>query len=242
MLGESVVINGSSCSECCKDVAGLLLYALTLAAKLEQSVICRRCLCGCRETLYCKSVANVLAMEYSSQGLIVLVILFINTVLSITSRMLTLFEKHHTRSTEAKSLAHKLFLAQVGMSTYSAAYLVVCMQVNSSCSTPAGCCLDIYMTFWHSTRQCLIELMSSSCFPVPSVLDLQFLNSAVSTILANAHLPFLSAAIEDTAVDGIFFQGVFTDLTPNWYKLVGRSLVLSQIVGALLRIFNLVIK
>lgn len=79
--------------------------------------------------MYCSGVANVLVLEYTSQVMIVLVILFINTFLSITSSVLTLFEKHHTRSTEAKSLAHKLFLAQVQTSiatiARAAAYLMV---------------------------------------------------------------------------------------------------------------------
>lgn len=68
------------------------------------------------------------------------------------------------------------------------------------------------------------------------------MNSALSTIIANAHIPFLADAMEGTAFDGLFFQGIFTDLTPNWYKLIGRSLVVSQFVGAALRIFRLVTK
>lgn len=43
----------------------------------------------------------------------VLAILGINMLLALISRSLTLFEKHHTRSNEARSLAHRLFLAQV---------------------------------------------------------------------------------------------------------------------------------
>jgi hypothetical protein len=43
----------------------------------------------------------------------VLAILGINMLLALTSRHLTLFEKHHTRSHEARTLAHRLFLAQV---------------------------------------------------------------------------------------------------------------------------------
>lgn len=70
----------------------------------------------------------------------------------------------------------------------------------------------------------------------------QFLNSALSTIIANAHLPFLADAMNGTVLDGLFFQGIFTDLTPNWYKLVGRSLLVSQFVGAALRVFNLFVK
>ncbi len=40
-------------------------------------------------------------------------ILAINTLLTWGSQALTTFERHHTRSAEARSLAHKLFLAQV---------------------------------------------------------------------------------------------------------------------------------
>jgi hypothetical protein len=41
---------------------------------------------------------------------------------------------------------------------------------------------------------------------------------------------------------GLFFQGIYTDLMPNWYKVVGRSLVISQFVAALLRANNLLIR
>jgi hypothetical protein len=64
----------------------------------------------------------------------------------------------------------------------------------------------------------------------------------VSTIIANAHLPFLAHALDGTAAGGLFFQGIYTDLTPNWYKVVGRSLVISQFVAALLRATNLPIR
>jgi hypothetical protein len=70
----------------------------------------------------------------------------------------------------------------------------------------------------------------------------QFLNSAVSTILANAHLPFLANLFNGSALQGIFFQGIYTDLTPNWYKAVGRSLLISQFVAAVLRIMWLLLR
>jgi hypothetical protein len=54
-----------------------------------------------------------LALQYASTALTVLAILGINTVLGFTSTRLTLFEKHHTRSQQARSLTHKLFLSQV---------------------------------------------------------------------------------------------------------------------------------
>jgi hypothetical protein len=64
----------------------------------------------------------------------------------------------------------------------------------------------------------------------------------VSTIIANAHLPFLANLFDGTALAGIFFQGIYTDLTPNWYKVVGRSLLISQFVGATLRMVYLVMR
>jgi hypothetical protein len=66
--------------------------------------------------------------------------------------------------------------------------------------------------------------------------------SAVSTIIANAHLPFLANLFDATGLAGIFFQGIYTDLTPNWYKVVGRSLLISQFVGATLRMVYLVMR
>lgn len=90
----------------------------------------------------------------------------------------------------------------------------------------------------HANR---LELNEGGCCHPCSLLP-QFLNSAVSTIIANAHLPFLAHALDGTAADGLFFQGIYTDLTPNWYKVVGRSLVISQFVAALLRATNLPIR
>lgn len=69
--------------------------------------------CACSESLYCSGSANLLALQYSSQVVIVLVILLVNSLLALTARRLTDFEKHATRSGEARSLAKKLFLAQV---------------------------------------------------------------------------------------------------------------------------------
>eukprot|EP00775_Hariotina_reticulata_P002590 gene2590-2892_t len=131
------------------------------------------------ESQYCTGTANYMALDYISQAVIVVVILGINMLLSTTSRLLTAFEKHHTCSTETRSLAKKLFL---------------------------------------------------------------FLNSAISTIVASAHLPFLAGLFEGTYLSGLFFQGIYTDLTPNWYKIVGRSLATSQFVAAVLRILNLIIR
>lgn len=66
--------------------------------------------------------------------------------------------------------------------------------------------------------------------------------SAVSTIIANAHLPFLANLFDGTALAGIFFQGIYTDLTPNWYKVVGRSLLVSQFVASALRMVYLAMR
>jgi hypothetical protein len=56
---------------------------------------------------------RALLLEWSSLVLGVVAILIINMLLSASARVLTRFEKHHTRSAEARSLAHKLFLGQV---------------------------------------------------------------------------------------------------------------------------------
>jgi hypothetical protein len=66
--------------------------------------------------------------------------------------------------------------------------------------------------------------------------------SALSTIIANAHLPFLAGLFDSTGLAGIFFQGIYTDLTPNWYKVVGRSLLISQFVAAALRMAYLAMR
>jgi hypothetical protein len=55
----------------------------------------------------------MLALQYSGQAGVILAIVGINMLLALASRRLTLFERHHTRSSEARSLAHKLFLSQV---------------------------------------------------------------------------------------------------------------------------------
>jgi hypothetical protein len=71
---------------------------------------CRCVLCS--DSAYCSSAIGLLALQYASEVGVVLAILVINMLLSLTSRQLTLFEKHHTRSSEARTLAHRLFLAQ----------------------------------------------------------------------------------------------------------------------------------
>jgi hypothetical protein len=64
--------------------------------------------------MYCSGLAGLLVLQAGSQVATVLVILVINSLLAYSSRLLTVFEKHHTRSSEARSLAWKLFMAQVG--------------------------------------------------------------------------------------------------------------------------------
>ncbi|WIA18083.1 hypothetical protein OEZ85_009564 [Tetradesmus obliquus] len=201
-LPQVAGLSSSSCGEGCRlaDATGALsltdadreLYkacttgtAPNGTACSEEESSCYKCFCYkaisngmLSESVYCSGLAGLLVLQAGSQVATVLVILIINSLLAYSSRLLTVCEKHHTRSSEARSLAWKLFMAQ-------------------------------------------------------------FLNSAVSTIIANAHLPFLAHALDGTAADGLFFQGIYTDLTPNWYKVVGRSLVISQFVAALLRATNL---
>jgi len=104
--------------------------------------------------------AGLFVLQYSAQAINILGILLINMVLVWSSRRLTRFEKHHTRSQEARSLAQKLFLSQ-------------------------------------------------------------FLNSALSTIVANAHLPGLSKLIAGTRVQSLFFQ--VRGCVRSWSCWVGRG-------------------
>ncbi len=71
-------------------------------------------LCPCvREALYCSGVPSITAVQISSQIVTVLSINIINYLLFYSSTWLSAFEKHHTRSSEARSLTFKLFLSQV---------------------------------------------------------------------------------------------------------------------------------
>ncbi len=97
------------------------------------------------EARFCVREAGLIALGYAATGLNVAGILGINALLVACARALTLFERHRTRSQEARSLAVKLFLGQ-------------------------------------------------------------FLNSAVSTVLANAHLPALQRLVAGTRVQAILFQ------------------------------------
>jgi hypothetical protein len=76
------------------------------------SACCARCLRPCSDSNYCSSAIWLLALQYGSQIGVVVAILAINMLLTYTSGWLTAFEKHHTRSSQARTLAHRLFLAQ----------------------------------------------------------------------------------------------------------------------------------
>lgn len=83
-------------------------------------------LCFCSDSSYCSNAIGLLALDYSSQIGVVLAILGINMLLAFTSRHLTLFEKHHTRSSEARTLAHRLFLAQVRLHSQAEINALLC--------------------------------------------------------------------------------------------------------------------
>lgn len=53
-------------------------------------------------------------LQWTSQAVNVLAINGINVLLEVASHHMAEFEKHHTRSSEAQSLVHTLFLSQVG--------------------------------------------------------------------------------------------------------------------------------
>jgi hypothetical protein len=53
--------------------------------------------------------------------------------------------------------------------------------------------------------------------PHPTPPRPQFLNTAVSSVIANAHLPRVKALVP---LGNFFFRGQYPDLTPNWYKNV----------------------
>ena len=82
----------------------------------------------------------------------------------------------------------------------------------------------------HHTRSAEARSLASKLFLA------QFLNSAVSTVVANAHLPGLSRLVAGTRARALFFQGAYTDLTPGWYRAVGVPIVTSQFVATALRL------
>lgn len=64
-----------------------------------------------------------------------------------------------------------------------------------------------------STHTRLTQLLA----PAPP----QFLNTAISSVIANAYLPRVKALVP---LGNFFFRGQYPDLTPNWYKNVRRSI------------------
>ena len=144
------------------------------------------------------------------QGLIVVSILIINTLLFYISSWLTDFEKHHTRSSEACSLAHKLFLSQArqpqarrsaGGRSAAQQPAPVLQHGGAHCAVLSGAPHPT-VTALASHAHALI----SAC-PPPLLLPsppLQFLNSALSTIVASAYIPWLRPF--SAKMGGFFFQ------------------------------------
>mmetsp|Transcript_23311 Transcript_23311/g.64404 ORF Transcript_23311/g.64404 Transcript_23311/m.64404 type:complete len:924 (+) Transcript_23311:130-2901(+) len=64
----------------------------------------------------------------------------------------------------------------------------------------------------------------------------QVLNFAVSIVVANAYLPRAQEAMEGSRARLIFFGGIYSDLTPNWYRDVGKPIMVSHLVGIVVRI------
>lgn len=120
------------------------------------------------------------------KGLIVVSIQVINTVLSYISVWLTTYEKHHTRSSEARSLTHKLFLSQVGSwkSYHMRAFATM-----------------VARGIW---RNHVLHAPITTARHKTTPLQVQFLNSALSTIVASAYLPWLRP-ISDK-LGGFFFK------------------------------------
>lgn len=58
----------------------------------------------------------------------------------------------------------------------------------------------------------------------------QFINTAISTLVATTHIPRLSNLVKGTWWEERLFVGVYVDTTPNWYREVGRSLTITMIV------------
>lgn len=67
----------------------------------------------------------------------------------------------------------------------------------------------------------------------------------MSTILANAYLPALQkrfADNTDSPLAGYILQGYFTDLTPGWYRTIGRSIMISMFFMIFVRLGRLVMQ
>lgn len=110
---QACAVHHQQCS-CSQHVQHMRWRKVSQAAELGWGAHCAAAGAAfCSDSSYCSSALGLLALQYSSQVGVVLAILGINMLLALISRSLTLFEKHHTRSSEARSLAHRLFLAQV---------------------------------------------------------------------------------------------------------------------------------
>ena len=49
--------------------------------------------------------------------------------------------------------------------------------------------------------------------------------------MANCYLPLARKALQDSWLGSFLLLGIYSDLTPGWYQTVGRSLMISQIIG-----------
>ncbi|KAJ9530166.1 hypothetical protein QJQ45_023445, partial [Haematococcus lacustris] len=144
--------------------------------------ICYECYCRASlaqgnyaDTAYCSPFSTMLVLATGTQVLTVFAIVIVNLLVALIMARLTRFEKHHTRSQEARSLLSALFATQ-------------------------------------------------------------FFNSAFSTLIANMYLPGVQEKMEGLWVNKLVFGGTYADFTPNWYRDVGRSLLISHFAGLLVRL------
>lgn len=49
----------------------------------------------------------------------------------------------------------------------------------------------------------------------------------MSTVLANAYLPALREMVSNSELSEYLLLGYFTDLTPSWYRTIGRAIQIS---------------
>ncbi|KAL0041478.1 hypothetical protein WJX79_004916 [Trebouxia sp. C0005] len=54
----------------------------------------------------------------------------------------------------------------------------------------------------------------------------QFVNTALSSLVANMYIPALYKRLHDTFLGTLIFQGIYGDLVPAWYAQVGQSLTI----------------
>ncbi|KAG1659264.1 hypothetical protein FOA52_008193 [Chlamydomonas sp. UWO 241] len=86
----------------------------------------------------------------------------------------------------------------------------------------------------HQTRS------SEATSEARALLFMYFLNSAGGVVLAHAYLPAARARLGGTWLHSFALLGIFSDVTPSWYRDVGRTVMLSQLLGILSRIAILV--